>query len=442
MSRYGSLAALASTAAVLTAGLAACDGGGGSAAGPTAEAIAAGTARAAAVASALEAAKATLAGGRFDDSAHRVAPVVTAAHDGTTAAIEVSEAGTPQGGSARSGAFAEEDDGPAAIAGWTGARFARGEAGEHLIVYTAVGAPVAAAFTPENLNRLAQVSGLSGEALPEAGLAIVPAYHPLVVSTSLPAASPNGTAMHVAQGTGQDAGLTFTGTFGGGTGTYTCSGGACSVTLDDGGVATAMAGNWRFSPASGTMVQIPDHEHLHFGWWLTGAEDSPYGFQSFAGGTGYVAGSGTVSASMTGSVTYRGAAAGVYASTDIAGGQVTRAESGEFTAEARLVAHFFGAQDAGEITGTLASFRDAAGAAMAGWRVTLEAAALSAGSASFSGTSGGTVGPGTSGSGSWEGRFHGSDGAQSNARPSDVTGRFDVHLRGMHIAGAFGAGSR
>ena len=441
MSRFRTLTTLA-CAAALTAGLAACGGGGsttGTPAGPAAEDIAAKTARAVALAAALEEAKATRGDGRFDDTAHMVVPVVTAAHDGTAVAIEVSEDGTPQGGSARSGAFVEEDDGPAAIAGWTGARFARGEAGERLVVYTDVGAPEAAAFTPENLNRLAQVSGLSGDALPETGLAVVPAYYPLVASTSLAAASPNGSATHRSQGTGADEGLTFMGTFAGGTGTYACSGSACSVTLDDRGVATGMGGDWTFSPGSGAMVLIPDYDHLQFGWWLSREEGGPYGFQSFAGSTGIDAGSGAVSASMTGSATYRGAAAGVYASTDIAGGQVTRASSGEFTAEARLTAHFFGAQDAGEIAGELVSFRDAAGASMAGWRVTLEAAALSAGSASFAGTSEGTVGPGTSGSGSWEGRFHGSDGAESNARPSDVTGRFDVHLPGMQIAGAFGA---
>ena len=431
-------------AAALMLVLAACSGEGGD--GPVTspmpgdtQDIAAATARAVALVSALEAAKATLAGGRFDDTALMVAPSIAATHDGTAVSIDVSEGGTPQGGSARSGDFAAQGSGPATIAGWTGALFRRGEAPEELVVYTDIGAPEAVAFTPENLNRLAEVSGLTGDALPETGLAIETAYHPLVVSTSLAAASPNGSATHRAQGTGADAGLTFTGTFAGGSGTYGCSGSACSVTLDDRGVATGMGGAWAFLPASGALAQIPDYEHLQFGWWLSGNDDGPYAFQTFAGSTGFVAGSGEVSASMTGSATYRGSAAGIYASTDVSGGQVTKAESGAFTASATLTAHFFGALDAGEIGGEIASFRNAAGEALGDWHVTLVAADLSSGSASFAGASDGTVGPGTSGAGSWEGTFHGSDGAESNARPSDVTGRFDAHFPGMHIAGAFGA---
>ena len=431
-------------AAALAAVLAACsgDGGDGPVTSPTpgdTQDIAAATARAVALVSALEAARATLADGTFDDSALMVAPSVAATHDGTAVTIDVSEGGTPQGGSARSGEFAEQEAGTAAIQGWAVARFRRGEPPEELVVYTDIGVPEAVAFTPENLNRLAEVSGLTGDALPETGLVIEAAYHPLVVSTSLAAASPNGSATHRAQGTGEDEGLTFTGTFAGGTGTYACSGSMCSVTLDDRGVATTMAGDWAFSPTGGALAHVPDYEHLQFGWWLSGKEDGLYAFQTFAGSTGYAIGSGAVTASMTGTATYRGAAAGIYASTDVSGGQVTSAESGAFTASATLTAHFFGALDAGEIGGEIASFRNAAGEALGDWRVTLAAANLSAGSASFAGASEGTVGPGTSGSGSWEGMFHGSDGAESNARPSDATGRFDVHFPGMHIAGAFGA---
>ena len=73
---------------------------------------------------------------------------------------------------------------------------------------------------------------------------------------------------------------------------------------------------------------------------------------------GYGEGSGAVSAAMTGTATYRGAAAGVYATMDVAGGKVTGARAGEFTADATLTAHFFGALDAGEIGGEIGSFRN------------------------------------------------------------------------------------
>lgn len=101
-------------------------------------------------------------------------------------------------------------------------------------------------------------------------------------------------------------------------------------------MATAMAGDWTFSPDGGAMVNVPDYAHLHFGWWLSGKDGGPYGFQTFAGSTGYGSGSSAVTAAMTGTATYRGAAAGLCSSMDVAGGQVTGARSGEFTADATL----------------------------------------------------------------------------------------------------------
>ncbi len=427
-------------AAALAAGLAACGGGGGGGGGGSGSPPdTAAMERAEALRTAIQAARATDADGGFDDTPFMVAPVVTATNDGTEATISVTETGTPDGGTARGGAFAMDEDGPRPIAGWSGARFARAAAMEKLVVYSDVGAPEAAAFTPENLNRLREVSGLTGETVPASGLAVETGWHPVIRAASLDAAPANGSITHPAVGTGATAGLEFTGTFGGGAGRYRCSGEDCSVTLDDRGAPTAMGGAWVFAPDSTAMVLIPDYDHLYFGWWLNEAGD-PWGFQSFAGAAGFAAGSGNVEAAMEGSATYRGAAAGVWATVDISGGQVTAAESGEFTAAATLTANFFGAQDAGVVNGEIGSFRDGTGRSLAGWRVTLNAARLTVGEASFAGEAGGTVGSGTAGEGRWEGRFHGTDGADTNPRPSHATGRFDLHFPGAHIAGAFGAG--
>ena len=427
-------------AGALALGLAACGGGGGGGGSPPEpepEPDTAAMERSVSLAAALEAARATGTDGAFDDTAYAVAPTVTASHDGTTVTVEVTETGTPRNGSARSGEFSEEATGPAAIAGWTGARFGRSEATERLVVYTDVAGPEAMAFTPENLNRLREVSGLTGETVPASGLAIVAGWFPVVRSTTLAAAPQGGSITHPAEGTGASAGLEFTGTFGGGSGQYRCTGEVCSVTLDDGGAPTAMDGDWIFAPDSTAMVQIPDYEHSYFGWWLN-EDDGTYGFQSFTGGAGFPAGTSNVQPAMEGSATYRGAAAGIWSTVDISGGQVTAASSGEFTAEAVLTANFFAALDAGVVTGEIASFKDEAGRSMAGWRVTLQSAGLTSGSPSFAGETSGEVGPGSSGEGSWEGSFHGTDGAETNARPSHVTGRFDVHFPGAHVAGAFG----
>lgn len=429
--------------------LAACGGGGGGGGGgmvveddnaPTQDEIAAAKARSEAVAAALGAAGATGPDGTFDDTPYMVAPVVAATHDGTTVTIGVTESGTPRGGSARTGDFAEQEDGPAAIGGWAGARLRRGTTAEHLVVYADVGAPEAVAFTPENLNRLNEVSGQSGETVPASGLDIQDAWWPVIRSTSLAAAPPGGSITHTSEGTGADEGREFVGTFAGGSGRFRCSGSDCSVTLNDGAMPTAMGGTWAFVPDSGAMVMVPDNDHSYFGWWLNEEQDAAYGFQTFADGVGFPGGAGNVAADMEGTATYRGAAAGVWAQTVISGGQVTEASSGEFTAEAVLRANFFGALDPGVVSGEIGSFRDGAGQSLDGWRVVLETAPLAVGEASFVGGTGGAVGSGTSGDGSWEGRFHGTDGAETNARPSHVTGRFDLHFPGAHLAGAFGAG--
>ena len=201
-----------------------------------------------------------------------------------------------------------------------------------------------------------------------------------------------------------------------------------------------MGGVLTCASAEGAMVKIPDYDHLHFGWWLNEREGA-YGFQSFADAASFPGGSGRVEAAMEGSATYRTAAAGVWTTQDVAGGQVTRALSGEFTAEAILTANFFGALDAGAVNGEIGSFRDGQGRSLGAWKVTLDAARLTVGLASFAGATRGELGPGSAGSGSREGQFHGSDAAAANARPRHVTGRFDLHFPGAHIAGAF-AGAR
>ena len=424
--------------AVLGLGLAACGGSGDSETSGMDPGPEENIGRAVALAAAIEAAKAAGADGTFDDTSYMVVPSITATHDGTTVTVGVTEGGMRQDGT-DSGSFAEREDGPASIAGWTGARFERGAAVERLVAYTDIGVPEAMAFTPENLNRLNEVSGLIGEAIPETGLAVVAANWPVVRSTSLEAAPARGVVTHGTTGTGADEGLSFIGVFAGAAGGYNCSGATCSVTLDDRGVATEMGGDWTFESDEGAMVQIPDYEHLHFGWWLQEKADGSLGFQTFAGGMGFNVGVGAVTAAMTGSATYRGAAAGVYASVDVTGGRVTGATEGEFTAEATLTAHFFGALDDGEITGEIASFRNQSGEPMDGWRVTLRPAGLTDGRAAFAGQTEATLSPGTSGEGSWEGLFHGAGSDADDPRPDHVTGRFDAHFSGVGVAGAFGA---
>ena len=83
--------------------------------------------------------------------------------------------------------------------------------------------------------------------------------------------------------------------------------------------------------------------------------------------------------------------------------------------------------------------RDANGRARDGWRITLKPTPLVADAAGFAAGTSGTVGSGSAeGSGRWQGVFHGGGGTGYEL-PDGVTGRFDLHLPGAHVAGAFGA---
>ena len=75
--------------------------------------------------------------------------------------------------------------------------------GEHLVVYTDVGAPQLMAVTPENLNRLREVSGLTGETIPAPGLTVQDSWLTVIRSTSLAAASPRGSVTYGTTGTGR-----------------------------------------------------------------------------------------------------------------------------------------------------------------------------------------------------------------------------------------------
>ena len=451
MSTYKNLMTVC-CAAVLALGLAACGGGGSDSSGPTAstpsrpatppEPEPTGptpeqTAMANAIATAINDAMATNAADASTDPSQftdpeQVTPMVTAKHDGTMATVSVTETGTPTGGStARSGMFAMQDEGPAMIAGWTGAKFMRGTATEYLTVYTDVTAPTPSTFNTANVQKV--TGGTSESVNDDRELGITPADHEDFISWigAIPVVTTTGT--------GGSAEHSFTGGFAGAAGTYSCTGDATTCTVGVGSDGKInLAGTWTFTADAGAMINVPDSDYLNFGWWLNKKADGSYDFQTFAGSTGFTDGSGNVAVAMTGSAKYTGAAAGLYVVKDVSGGQVTSATHGEFTANATLTANFFGANDPGEISGMINGFKNAAGELMAGWSVMLNPAALTDASASFTGKTTGSLGGGT-GMGSWQGMFHGTDGAATNARPSHVTGRFDAHFPGAHVAGAFGA---
>ena len=58
------------------------------------------------------------------------------------------------------------------------------------------------------------------------------------------------------------------GRFDGAMGTYLCGSNDCSVTINDKGTATTIAGTWTFTPDAGAMVDVADADYMYYGFWL------------------------------------------------------------------------------------------------------------------------------------------------------------------------------
>ena len=249
--------------------------------------------------------------------------------------------------------------------------------------------------------------------------------------------------------------LSFLGTFHGVAGTYECTTPPCTVSTANDGMISSAGDTWTFTPdsdlAGEVMIDLPDADHLYFGWWLkepTDAEDA-YAFRTFSGGTvPFAVGDKFTSGhtdGLLGTASYQGRAAGQYVTKDFTGGVLSGGTAGVFTATASLTANFGGddiaVNDQFNIRGSVTEFRDVErDRSLEGWSVTLNKVDLAPGSASFGGTAGdtttATLGVVT-GTGTWEGAFFGN--ARADGKPGAVAGVFDANLPAAHIAGGFGA---
>ena len=153
-----------------------------------------------------------------------------------------------------------------------------------------------------------------------------------------------------------------TGRYLGVSGTYTCGSTNCQLSRKMGtDNFTLGAGNWRFTPAEGAMVMVPDQDWMAFGLWLTAPND-PNGThrigQFFDGMDPY----GTVSDTLKGKAEYKGGAFGLYEiDREEEEGQLSTDEAGLFTAEATLTADFGDAGETGSLSGEIDNFKDMSG---------------------------------------------------------------------------------
>ena len=244
----------------------------------------------------------------------------------------------------------------------------------------------------------------------------------------------------------------FAGTFHGVAGMFKCTtsdGGNCTVT--NAGGALTFAGSsqtWTFVPDddSGDVAGVKrDVDYADFGYWLetTTASDGTKSYEVLAFGTGRR--NLTSVSEVTGTASYAGKATGLYVkktSFDSTSGELLRAISGQFTADAALQAVFGGnsvaPDDRFKIKGSVSNFMNAAGGMIdAAWTVELMETGIGTAVSNTTGFSGGsgTVSGKTTGGGDWTGTFHGAGGT---ATPAGVSGTFDGHFSNGHVYGAYG----
>ena len=232
------------------------------------------------------------------------------------------------------------------------------------------------------------------------------------------------------------------GMFDGVTGTYVCTpaqGNGCTSSVKDGGgIALAGGGGWKFVPMEGAMVPKPDTAYRYFGWWLRNTGES-YAFGAFHAGQGGDPQDFASIATLQGTATYSGPAAGMF----VIDPQIGDATAGDFTASATLEVDFGDTTDRGTVAGTVNGFM-VDGEAMP-WSVTLQSAGIAADGAiaADGGDTAGTVwsidgraGTAT-GSPTWGGQLHDVDEDQV---PNVATGTLESVFGDIgRMVGAFGA---
>ena len=358
---------------------------------------------------------------------------------GEAASIKIS------GGGTGSGAY-KADAAPAAIAGWSGASFMRGEATEYVTVYSNIAEPEVKAFNQANLRTLTsdETSVSETDTFP-----LDEAAHAKHVSWS--GAVPSLADKKDSQG--NVTSRSFEGAFGGAMGDFMCTGDAtaCDVSVGSDGEIN-FTGDWTFAAEKTAKLNLPDTDHLRFGWWLDSPDKADadgkyvYKFRTFYGGstTAFTTDQITV---LEGEAKYSGKAAGVYVTRSFDDARkATGGTAGEFTADVTLNAAF-GGDDVAlnqmySISGEVTDFTE--GGKSLGWSVSLGKSSIpdsGSGASVLSGTTRGhhRTGAPAGTEGTWTGMFY---GANKTALPTGVAGRFDASIGATDIAGAFGAEKR
>lgn len=239
------------------------------------------------------------------------------------------------------------------------------------------------------------------------------------------------------------------GTYDGAAGAFECTGITdCTVTTDAKGAVTAVSQGWTFTPAPGATVDVADADYLYYGFWVKKTDKDGAtiynAVQTFVGSVGIATFTNSGMASVSGTASYAGGAAGVYMKkTFTADGMLDTATSGTFAADVNLMA-YFGGDDVPlskhhSIEGSVSNFALSGGEENS-WGVSLKAD-FGRTDNDFSGTANGG-----GDEAAWDGTFYGAeeftpadDDGGALLAPAGVAGEFNAHFSNGHVAGAYGA---
>ena len=216
-------------------------------------------------------------------------------------------------------------------------------------------------------------------------------------------------------------------------GTYYCTGVACTSSVNNGGMLM-FAGTWVFVAGS-KDAQLMVDDAVTYGWWTNTASAPGSVLQAGLFTDREDGVDATYEDTRGGSATYKGEALGQY---------VMSADNfGAFTADATLTADFTGTNT---LEGMINGFKDADGGDLTGWEVKLGktniqvngtfvdpplAPAASAGKATWS------IGDKKGAAGNWQGALY---GGTTTKYPTHAAGEFSAHHGPTgRMIGAFGA---
>ena len=295
--------------------------------------------------------------------------------------------------------------------------------------------------SPTTQNRPAVDGALTvatGELNIDETATVIATYGDLFKSSRFPTANKRN-ATYGDSGTAEDvdSDRTLTGSFNGIDGTFKCSGETCSATANANGVLTALTGTWTFTPKGDVKtLKVPDaqydSDYLSFGYWIsetTTASGSRFEVGTLYDGSQPIT---TTIATMTGTATYVGEAAGAYAR------KGDNPAVGEFTGHASLTADFGDDAEMGTIEGTISQLVDGGQVIDPSWTVELQEANIELGTNPALVTFDGQTPRG----GNWRGGFFGTTGTGATDYPRGVAGDFTGHFENGHVIGAFGATRR